>query len=83
MPKIKCLYWAKFIFRHYCIQNVKHGIQIQICNINNECLSHFSQCIPEKIKKNLRKSPAPFREMSRKLRLRQNNGFRIKKVQSH
>ena len=48
------------IFRHYCIQNVKDGIQIQVYNINNACLTHFSQFISEKVKKNLRKFQAHF-----------------------
>ena len=46
---------------------------------NNECLTHFSQFMSEKAKKNLRKSQAQFREKLRKLRLRQNNNFLIKK----
>ena len=48
---------------------------MQICNINNESVNHFSQFISEEVKKNLRKSQAQFREKLRKLRLRQNNGF--------
>ena len=39
----------------------------------------FSQFISEKVKKNLRKSPPQFREILRKLRLRQNDGFLIKR----
>ena len=66
-------------FRHYCIENVKDGIQIQVYNSINECLSHSSQLISEKVKKTLRKSQAQFREKLRILRLRQNNGFLIKK----
>ena len=65
--------------RRYCLQNVKDGIQIPVYNINNEILNHCSQLISEKVKKNLRKSEAQFREMLRKLRLRQNNDFLIKK----
>ena len=60
---------------HYCIQNVKDEIQIQVYNVNNESLNHFSQFISVKAKRNLRKSQALFREKLRKLRLRQNNGF--------
>ena len=48
-------------------------------NINNESVNHFSQLISVKIKKNLRKSLAQFREKLRKLPLRQNDGFPIKK----
>ena len=64
--------------RHCFIQNVKDGIQIQVCNINNESVKNFSQFISEKVKKNLRKSQAQFQEKLRKLRLRQNDGFLIK-----
>ena len=67
------------VVRRYCIQNVKDGIQIHVYNINNEILNHCSQLISVKVKKNLRKSEAQFREMLRKLRLRQNNDFLIKK----
>ena len=48
-------------------------------SINNERVNHFSQFIPVKVKKNLRKSQAQYREKLRKLRLRQNYGFLIKK----
>jgi len=48
-------------------------------NINNESVNHYSQFISVKVKKNLRKSQAQFLEKLRKLRLRQNNGFLIKK----
>ena len=33
------------IFRRYCIQNVKDGIQIQVYNINNESVNHFTHFI--------------------------------------
>jgi len=56
------------------------GIQIQVYNINNESVAHFSHFISEKVKKNLRKSQAKFREKLRKLRLRQNDVFLIKKT---
>ena len=49
-------------------------------NINNDISNHFGRCISEKVKKNLRKSQAQFREKLRKLRLRQNYGFLIKKT---
>ena len=60
---------------HYSIQNVKDGIQIEICNINNESVTQFSQFISVKVKKKLRKSHAQLR----KLKLKQNDGFLIKK----
>ena len=69
----------KSIFRRYCIQIVKDGSQIQVYNIINECVNHSSQYISVKVKKNLRKSEAQFREKLRKLRLRQNNDFLINK----
>ena len=68
------------MFRRYCLQNVKHGIQIQVYNINNESVNHSRQFISVKVKKNLRKSQAQFREKLRKLRLRQNNNFLKKNV---
>ena len=52
---------------------------MQVYNINNESGNHSSQFISVKVKKNFRKSQAQFREKLRKLRLRQNYGFLIKK----
>ena len=49
--------------------------KIQVYTINNESVNHSSQFISVKIKKNLRKSQAQFREKLRKLRLRQNEGL--------
>ena len=43
-------------------------------------VNHISQLISVKVKKNLRKSQAQFRDKLRKLRLRQNDGFLIKKT---
>ena len=68
------------IFRCYCIRNVKDGIQIQVHNINNDIANHFSLFILVKVKESLRKSQAQFREQLRKLRLKQNDGFLIKKT---
>ena len=79
-PKFSVSTVQKSIFRRFCIYNVKDGIQIQIYNINNESGSHFSQFISVKVKKNLIKSQNQFREKLRKLRLRQNNSFVIKKT---
>ena len=67
------------IFRHYCIQNVKDGIRIQVYNINNEIVNHFGQLILAKVGKNFWKSQTQFREMLRNLRLKQNYGFLINK----
>ena len=66
------------MFRRYCIQNVKDGIQIQVYNINDESVGNFSQFISVEVKKNLRKSEAQFREKLWNLRLKQNDGFLIK-----
>jgi len=41
------------MFRRYCIQNVKDGIQIQVYNIINESVNHSSQFILVKVKKKL------------------------------
>ena len=60
--------------------HVKDGIQIQVHNINNESVKHFSKSILVNAKKNLRKSQAQFRAKLRKLRLRQKDGFLIKKT---
>ena len=68
------------IFHHYCIEIGKDGIQIQVYNIRNECLTHFSQFILEKVKKKLRKSQVQFGEKLRKLRLMQNYGVPMKKT---
>ena len=58
---------------------MKDGIQIQVYNSINESVNQSSQFISAKVKKNLRKSEAQFRENLRKLRLRQNSDFLIKK----
>ena len=79
-PKFNVLIGQKSIFRRYFIQNVKDGIQIQVYNVNNESVNHFSQLISVKVKKNLRKSHAQFREKLRKLRLSKNDGFLIKRI---
>ena len=57
----------KSVFRHYCIQNVKDGIQIQVYNIINESINHSSQFISVEVKKNLRKSQAQFRGKVKKI----------------
>ena len=52
ISKIKCFIGQKSTFHHYFIQNVKDGIQIQVYNINNGCLTHFSQfIISEKVER--------------------------------
>ena len=39
----------KSILSHYCIQNVKDGIQIQIYKIDKESVTHFGQFISVKV----------------------------------
>ena len=68
------------MFRRYFIQNVKDGIQIQVYNINNASVNHFSQFISVKVKKDFKICQAKFREKLRQLRLRKNDGFLIKNV---
>ena len=69
----------KSVFCHCCNQNIEDGIQTQVYNIINESVNLSSQFISVKVKKNLRKSQAQFREKLRKLRRRHNSGFLIKK----
>ena len=45
-----------------------------------EMVTHFSQFISVKVRKMLRKSQAQFREKLRRLRLKQNDDFLIKKL---
>ena len=78
--QVTCFLGQKSVFRRCSIQNVKDGIQIQVYNINNESVNQYNLFISVKVKKHLRKSQTPFREKLRKLKLRQNNDFIIKKV---
>ena len=55
-PQFSVFIGQKSIFRHYFIQYVQDGIQIQVCNFNNETVNHFGQFILVKVKKNVRKS---------------------------
>ena len=54
-PKSIAFIGQKSIFRRYCTQNDKVGIQIQVYNINNGSVNHFSQLISVKVKNNLKK----------------------------
>ena len=74
------VFGKKLIFRRFCIVNATDRIQIEVYNINNESVNHFSQFISAKVKKSLRKSEAQFWEKVRKLRLKQNDGCLIKKL---
>jgi len=60
--KLSVLVGQKSICRRFCFENVKDGIQIQVCNINSESVNHFSQFPSVKVKKNLRKSQAQFQK---------------------
>ena len=79
-PKFSVFIAQKSIFRRYCIQKVKDGTQIQVCNIKSESVKNFNHFNCTKVKKNLRKSQVQFGETLRKLRLRQNDGFLIKNL---
>ena len=61
---------------------LKMQFRFRVYNINNESINPFSQLISVKVKKNLRKSQVQFQEKLKKLRLRQNGGFLIKKASS-
>ena len=78
ISKLQCFYRPKISISSLLHSNVKDGFQIQVYNIINESVNHSSQFISVKVRKNLRKSHAHFREMQRKLRLRQNNDFLIR-----
>ena len=52
---------------------------MRVYKITYESVTHFSQFISVKVRKNLRKSQAQFGEKLRKLRLKQHDGFLIKK----
>ena len=69
-PKLSVFIGQKSVFRRYYIQNVKDGIQIQVHNVSKESVSHFNQFVSVKVKKNIRKSQAQFREKLRRLKLR-------------
>ena len=56
LPKLGVFIGQKSIFRYYCIQIVKDGIQIQGYNFNNESVNHLSQVISVEVRKQLRKS---------------------------
>ena len=53
LPKFSVFIGHTMILCRYCIQHVKGRIQIQVYNANNESVSHFSQLISVKVKKNL------------------------------
>ena len=77
-PKLKVFAGQKSMLRHYCIQNVKERVYIQICNIGKGRVSHFSQFVLVKVRKILRKFQAQLRETLRRLKLRENDGFLIR-----
>ena len=79
LPNFSVFIGQKSICCHYCIPNVKDGIPIPVYKIDNESVNHFGQHISVEVKKKSRKSQAQFWKRLRKLRLRQNDGFLIKK----
>ena len=62
------------------MQSVKDGIQIQVYDINNASVNDFRKFISVKVKNNLRKFQAQFREKLRTLRLWQNDDSLIEKT---
>ena len=64
--------------RHYYVQNVKDGIQFRAYKANKERVTHSSPFPSVEVKKISKKSQDQFRELLRKLRFRQNDGFLIK-----
>ena len=78
-PKLSVFVGQKSILRHYYIQNVEDGVQIQTYKIRKESVARFSQFFSSIVEKFLRKSQTQFREKLRKLRLTQNNDFLTKK----
>ena len=59
---------------------LKMECQIQVCNNNNENVNHFSQFISVKVKKKLQKISGSISKKLGKLRLRQNDGFLLRKI---
>ena len=66
--KVSVFIGQNSIFRRYCIQNVKDGIQIQVYNIHNESVNHSSQFLSVKVTKSSRKCQAQYREKLGKLK---------------
>ena len=79
ISKIKCFYRPKIGISSLLHSKCQRWNSNSSYSINNESVSHSSQFISVKVRKNLRKSQAQYLEMLRKLRLRQNNDFLIKK----
>ena len=67
-PKLSVLVGKESILRHYYIQNLEDGIQIQTYKINKESVIQFSHFISIKVKKSLIKSQNQFRGKLRKVR---------------
>ena len=66
------------IFRDCSIQNIEDGTQIRVYKIF-EGVVNFSKFISVKVKENLRKSQPQFQDKFRKMKLRHNDRFLIKK----
>ena len=61
-PKLSIFIGLKSPFLHYCIQNVKARIQIQVYKFSKDRVNYFSQFTSEKGKKNFFKCHVQFRE---------------------
>ena len=48
-PKLGAFDDQKPAFRHYCIRNVKDGIQMRVYKINDESATNFGQFISVKV----------------------------------
>ena len=77
-PNLSVFVGQKLILQHYFIQNVKNGVQTQVCTIDKETVTHLSQFILVELKKSLRKSQTQLREKLRNLRLRQDDSLEKK-----
>ena len=67
------------MLRHYYIQNVNDGNHVRVYEISKEIVAHLSQFISVKLNKILRKSKVQCQKKLRKLRLKQNDHFLVKK----
>ena len=80
ISKIKCFYRQKNrYFVVIAFKMLKMEFKFKYTILLTIVINHSSQFLSEKVKKNFRKFEAQFREKLRKLRLRQNNDFLIKK----
>ena len=74
LPKFSIFVGKKSTLRHYYIQNVEDGIQIQVYKANKESVTHFSQFISVKFRHFENISGLISRKVKQS-RLIQNDGF--------